>query len=98
MSLWINGGNMKAEDVVIKWKDIKTKPNELYCWCVVIMKPSNYKECDKRKISYEDWIKEFGFQLAWWNNGKFWVDHVDVTDRVMLYDYKPKIILVGDDS
>lgn len=65
-------------------------------WCLVVLKPSNYKELDDKGLDYSDWISSFGFEKAWFGNDGFYVANPHgygtekVTDRVALVAPLPK--------
>lgn len=77
-------------DTIINWIALSNtnKPSD-YGWCVTILKPRNYKECEENNEDYSEWIKQCGFNLIWFNNGEFWEDNYKITDRVLYFAKRP---------
>ena len=94
---------LHVKKTVITWYKYKDRYSALreFGWCLVILKPKNFKECDDEGLDYSDWIASYGFEKAWFNNGDFWVANPHgygtekVTDRVALVAPLPREDIKG---
>lgn len=77
------------KETIIHWNRLENNNVPIgYGWYVAILKPRNHDEFDNIN-EYKDWIEQCGFNLIWCNNGKFWEDHINITDRVLFYAKRP---------
>jgi len=83
---------------IIDWFDYNDRYDALreFGWCLVVLKPKNFNECDQGGLDYADWVLSYGFEKAWWHGGKFYVANPhcygteEVTNRVALIAPLPK--------
>ncbi len=66
-------------------------------WVLVLLKPANFKDIEE-KSDMNKWIRDYGLERAWVNNGQFWlVEHdrsansVLITDRVLCWSQIPDL-------
>ncbi len=70
---------------MFEWKKVDDNYPFIDGWCVVILGPVNMEY--KNYKEHINWIKSFGFEKAWCNNGNFWIadyhghKSIDVTKR-----------------
>lgn len=75
----------------ITWIDIKDARPLERGWYMVVLKPKNYDEFLSNPKEMNSWIKKFGIEKLWWNNGAFWKDNYRVNKQVNYWGYLPKV-------
>lgn len=82
----------------INWYKYKDRHEVLreFGWCLVILKPVNFKECEDNGYDYSEWVSSYGFDKALFHNGDFWIADwhghgtIKVTNRVVLVANLPR--------
>ena len=59
-------------------------------WYMVVLIPVNYEDFKDNPKEMNEWIKKFGLQRLWFNNGEFWESHKIITNRVIYWGNIPK--------
>lgn len=78
---------------VINWINKNDKKPLESGWYMVVLMPKNHEEFRKCPTDMNSWIKKFGINKLWWNNGHFWEDNFEVTDRVTHWALLPEVPL-----
>lgn len=79
------------ETVELTWIPVSFKMPRVYGWYVVALNPVNYKEFENDNKQMNSWRTESGCKVLWFENGEFWEDDKEITDRVTHWGYCPKV-------
>lgn len=79
---------------IIEWVDFSNeKPMMNDKWLMVVLKPVNHMDFIDNPSEMNGWISKFGINKAWIHTGSIWINHKDVTDRVMAWSNIPDVPL-----